>query len=83
MNRDRPPPPHVENGDQRDEQAGNSMTGVTIVDGRAEFEELTARTPGEPAAEQAFIEGKIDMVRSDPHLTEEEKAAAIEELKKR
>jgi hypothetical protein len=83
MNHDRPPPPPVENGDPREPQAESPITGAPIVDGRAEFEGLTARTPGEPAAEQDFIKGKIDMVRSDPNLTEEEKAAAIEELKKR
>jgi hypothetical protein len=54
-------------------------TGGT-ADRRAEFEELS-RQAGDRPDQRAFIEHKIEIVRSDPNLTEEEKNAAVEELR--
>jgi len=51
-----------------------------IADRRAEFERLTRQSPRDEAAEQAFIESKMNMVRTDPNLTDEEKQRALEEL---
>jgi len=50
---------------------------------RAEFERLSRQLPRDPEAERAFIEGKIEMIRSDPHLNDAEKEQAIEELRRR
>ena len=51
-----------------------------IADRRAEFERLTRQSPRDEAAEQAFIESKMNMVRTDPSLSEEEKQRALDEL---
>jgi hypothetical protein len=52
-------------------------------DKRAEFERISRQTPRDPKAERAFLENKIELVRTDPRLSEEEKARAIAELKVR
>ncbi|TDZ85913.1 hypothetical protein DE4585_01236 [Mycobacteroides salmoniphilum] len=52
-----------------------------IADRRQEFEELSRRHR-QGADDRAFIEHKIEIVKSDPNLTAEEKAAAIEELRR-
>ena len=51
-----------------------------IADRRAEFERLTRQSPRDEAAEQAFIESKMNMVRTDPNLSAAEKRRALEEL---
>jgi hypothetical protein len=53
---------------------------VTFADMRAEFERISAQTPRNPAAEHAFIESKIAMIRSDPRMTPDEKERAITDL---
>ena len=55
-------------------------TGGT-ADRRAEFEQLSRQARTEPS-QTAFIEHKIEIVRSDPNLTEESKEAAIAELRR-
>ena len=50
---------------------------------RAEFERLSRQTPRDPEAERAFVESKIELIRNDPRLSEDEKKRAIEELRKR
>ncbi|ALR14204.1 hypothetical protein [Mycobacteroides saopaulense] len=52
-----------------------------VADRRQEFEELSRRHR-EGANERAYIEHKIEIVTSDPHLSAEEKAAAIAELRR-
>jgi hypothetical protein len=47
---------------------------------RKQFERKTPQTAEERARGRAFIDGKIEMVRRDPKLTDSEKAAAISEL---
>ena len=39
------------------------------------------QTPEDEAFARAFIDGKIEIIRRDPQMTEPEKAAAIEDLK--
>ncbi|HTU20264.1 MAG TPA: hypothetical protein VMG10_19525 [Gemmataceae bacterium] len=56
---------------------------VPVADVRAEFERLSRQAPRDPEAERAFIESKIEMIRNDPHLSEEEKQRAIEQLRSR
>jgi hypothetical protein len=56
---------------------------VRFGDLRAQFERLSRRVPRDPEAERAFLESKIAMVRGDPHLSDEEKEQAIQELRRR
>jgi hypothetical protein len=57
--------------------------GGKIADRRAEFERLSRQSPRDEEAERAFIEGKMEMVRTDPNLSKEEKQRALEELKRK
>jgi len=66
-----------------DSQRPPAPDGGDITDRREEFERLSRETPRNPEAERAFIEAKIDLVRTDPNLTEEEKARAIADLRQR
>ena len=54
---------------------------VPVADLRAEFERLSRQVPRDPEAERAFIESKIEMIRTDSNLTEAEKERAIDELR--
>ena len=49
--------------------------GGKIADRRAEFERLSRQSPRDEEAERAFIEGKMEMVRTDPNLIEGGEAA--------
>ena len=53
------------------------------ADVRAEFERLSRQAPRDSEADRAFVESKIELIRTDPRLSEDEKRAAIEELWKR
>jgi hypothetical protein len=57
--------------------------GGKIADRRAKFERLSRQSPRDEEAERAFIEGKLETVRTDPSLTQEEKQRALEELKRK
>jgi hypothetical protein len=63
----------------------NPKTGkkIKVEDRRTEFEKITKQTPRDIDGEIAFIEGKMQMVLTDSHLTDEEKKQAIEELKRK
>jgi hypothetical protein len=54
-----------------------------IGDVREEFARISADTGRDPEAERAFVESKIEMIRSHPTLSEAEKAAAITELEEK
>ena len=70
-----PEPPAVEQS-----QKGSD---APIVDMRGAFDRKTPQTEEDRAQARAFIQGKIDMIRKDPHLTPEQKAAAIADLEGR
>jgi hypothetical protein len=53
------------------------------ADVRAEFERLSRQTPRDSEADRAFVESKIELIRTDPRLSEDEKKRAIEELRTR
>ena len=55
---------------------------IVVADRRAEFERRSRRTPRDPEAERAFLEGKIDLIRSDPRLSEGEKEREIAKLRR-
>ena len=71
-----PPPPHIERP-----AAGAPRSEAPIADMREQFARKTPQTPEDEAAARAFIDGKIDMIRRDPQMTEAQKAAAIEDLR--
>jgi hypothetical protein len=73
---DHPPTEH-----RRSVTAGNSMITGVVADLRSEFERLSRQVPRDPEAERAFIESKIEMIRSDLNLSKTEKERAIEELR--
>ena len=54
-----------------------------IADRRKEFDRLTRESGRDAEAERAFIESKMAMVRTDPNLSDEEKARALEELRRK
>ena len=58
-------------------------TPTRTADKRAEFERLSRENPHRPPDTRAYIEGKIEMVRSDPNLTDEEKDRFIRDLRRR
>ena len=59
------------------------MAPKKTTDRREEFERLSCQTPRDPDAEGAFLENKIDLIRSDPTLTDDEKTRAISEVRRR
>ena len=53
---------------------------VSIGDARQQFERLTRETPRDAEAERAFVRKRIELIRSLPGLSQEERDAAIAEL---
>jgi hypothetical protein len=60
----------------------NQESSLPSVDMCGEFERLSRQVPRDPEAERAFIESKIEMIRSDPNLSQGEKERVIEELRR-
>jgi hypothetical protein len=56
---------------------------VPTRDMREKFARISARSGRDPEAERAFVENKIEMIRTHPTLSEAEKTAAIAELEER
>lgn len=56
--------------------------GGDILDRRKAFERLTRKSGRDEEAERAFIESKMELVRSDPNLTDEEKERELEKLQR-
>ncbi|MFD9339393.1 hypothetical protein ACFWBF_34125 [Streptomyces sp. NPDC060028] len=50
------------------------------ADRREEFARESRDAPRDPEAEEAFLQGRIDMIRGDPGLTEAEKEKAVAAL---
>ena len=47
------------------------------------FEDLLQQTPRDPQAEAAFLAQRIELIRTDPRLSNAQKEAAIAELRRR
>jgi len=80
-----PPKPQKQSGDEAQPPGFvDPRTGkpVMFADMRAEFERVSGQTPRDPAAERAFIESKVEMIRRDCHLSVDEKERAIAELRR-
>lgn len=54
-----------------------------IADMRDAFARKTPQTEEDRASARAFIAGKAEMIRRDPRMAEEQKAAAIADLEAR
>jgi hypothetical protein len=73
-----PPPPPIQ------QAAPRTRRGTApIADVRKQFERKAGQTPEDDARTRAFIDGKIDIIRRDPRMTQAEKAAAIADLEAR
>ena len=70
-----PPPAGIEQS-----AADTKRTDAPIADMREQFARKTPQSPEDEARTRAFIQGKIDMIRGDPKMTDAEKAAAIADL---
>jgi hypothetical protein len=64
------------------EQVGNPSS-APVADMRDTFARKTPQTEEDRAQTRAFIDGKIEMIRRDPHMTDAEKEAAIADLRGR
>jgi hypothetical protein len=66
----------------RIERSADAAPGeqAPIADMREQFARKTPQTAEDRERARAFIDGKIEMLRRDPHLSDAEKAAAISEL---
>ena len=74
--------PDEHNGDRPDAQMIDPKTGKSVqyADLRSEFESMSKKVPRNAEAERAFILSKIEIIRSDPHLSDDEKRRAIADL---
>lgn len=75
-----PNDPSPESGEPIDPRTGKR---VPTRDMREEFARISARSGRDPEAERAFVENKIEMIRTHPTLSEAEKTAAIAELEEK
>jgi hypothetical protein len=73
-----PPPPPPVNVEQH-----AKPSSARIADKRKAFARKTPQTEQDRVAARAFIDGKIEMIRRDPNLTEAQKAEAIADLEAR
>jgi hypothetical protein len=72
-----PPPPPAKVERQRKAASG------PIADMRDAFARNMPQTQQDRADAEAFIDGKIEMIRRDEHMTKAQKAAAIADLESR
>lgn len=75
--------PQDKNSNEAGTRPTDPLTGEAgeVRDLREHFAALTSQAPRLVEAERAFILAKIETVKKPPHLSEDEKKAAIEELK--
>ena len=76
-----PSAPSPDSGELIDPKTGKRVPSTR--DMREEFARISARSARDPEAERAFVENKIEMIRTHPTLSEAEKRAAIAELKEK
>lgn len=81
MDPEAPPTPPDAAEEQSQETASSTGKSVRVEDKRREFEQISRRQPRDEDAERAFIESKIEIIRTAPNLSDEEKAQAIKEIR--
>ena len=52
-----------------------------IADVRDRFRRVSEDAAADEESARAFVEGKIEMIRTDPNMSEDEKKAAIAEIR--
>jgi hypothetical protein len=72
---DTPPVPKIERT-----QSSRPETDPPIVDMREHFARKTPQSAEDEERTRAFIDGRIEMIRRDPHMSPAEKSQAIREL---
>jgi hypothetical protein len=83
---DRPqPPPPADDPSPDSVELVDPQTGkrVPAADMRERFARRSVAAGRDRDAERAFVQSKIEMIRTHPTLSEAEKAAAIDELSER
>jgi len=70
-----PPPPGIEQKEPK--RKGEE---APIADMREKFARKVPQSVEDEARTRAFIDGKIEMIRHDPNMTDAEKAKAIADL---
>jgi hypothetical protein len=78
-----PAPPNKPARDSRDLTEVETDEPTPLRDMRKRFARVSEDAGRDPEAERAFVESKIEMIRSHPTLTESQKRAAIAELEER
>jgi len=53
---------------------------IPAADMREAFSRMSPTDQPEPDADRAFVDGRLEMIRTDPTLTEAQKEAAIAEV---
>jgi hypothetical protein len=71
--------PSSTSGEMTDPKTGKRLRSRDM---REKFARISARVPRNPRAERAFVESKVEMIRSHPTLSEAQKASAIRDLEK-
>lgn len=69
------PPPSIESPG-----APGRRPNAPIADVRDQFKRTKPQTAEDERRARAFIDGKIEMIRRDPDMSDAEKAAAIRDL---
>jgi len=64
-------------------QQPSEHADVDSVDMRSEFARLGEKKAADTGAERAFLQSKIELIRSDLNLNEDEKALCIGDLQRR
>ena len=79
-----PTPPEEDDHKSQSPPLTDPGTGKAsqYADLREEFERLSKQVPRNPEAERSFLLSKIELLRNDPHLTEDEKKRAIADLER-
>jgi hypothetical protein len=73
--------PPVPSSDRSPESKTDPKTeNARTKDVREEFARITEQVGRDAEAERAFVENKVEMIRSHPRMSEAEKEAAIAEL---
>ncbi len=78
-----PVPPNDPSQDAVDPVDPKTGRRLPPRDMREEFARISARSGRDPDAERAFVENKLEMIRTHPTLSEAEKTAAIAELEEK
>ncbi len=78
-----PPVPPRDSVPESDSDSDSTESAVPIADMREKFARESERVPRDPEAERAFLQNKVDVIRTHPTLSAAEKEEAIAPLLRR